>query len=151
MDLSNVSTVGAGRGNLSQIIFSSSLENFRDPASLIFSAEKISSGFRSPSQIIKYYRKNRQYFIIVRVGGIEPPSQPWEGRVMPLNYARLDFSYITTTFFIFQDITLFFNFFSKLVALLPVFFLASCVSFFFQIQNLFRYFLLRCRLCFIKF
>ncbi len=25
----------------------------------------------------------------MRVGGIEPPSRPWQGRVIPLNYARL--------------------------------------------------------------
>ncbi len=27
--------------------------------------------------------------ILVRAGGIEPPSQPWEGRILPLNHARL--------------------------------------------------------------
>ncbi len=27
-------------------------------------------------------------FIVERVRGIEPPSQPWEGRVLPLNHAR---------------------------------------------------------------
>ena len=27
--------------------------------------------------------------LFVRVGGIEPPSQPWEGRIIPLNYTRL--------------------------------------------------------------
>ncbi len=25
---------------------------------------------------------------LVRVGGIEPPSRPWQGRVIPLNYTR---------------------------------------------------------------
>lgn len=26
---------------------------------------------------------------IVRVGGIEPPSQPWEGRILPLDHTRM--------------------------------------------------------------
>ena len=26
--------------------------------------------------------------LLVRVGGIEPPSQPWEGRILPLDHTR---------------------------------------------------------------
>lgn len=30
---------------------------------------------------------------LVRVGGIEPPSRPWQGRIIPLNYTRSVFEY----------------------------------------------------------
>lgn len=37
----------------------------------------------------KHPRPNQAVeFLVERVGGIEPPTQPWEGRVLPLNHTR---------------------------------------------------------------
>ena len=54
-----------------------------EPAGSAF-APSFSSPFR---QQIKKTGK-LQSFLSVRVRGIEPRSQPWEGRILPLNYAR---------------------------------------------------------------
>ena len=32
------------------------------------------------------------YDTLVRSGGIEPPSQPWQGRILPLNHDRISIS-----------------------------------------------------------
>lgn len=37
-------------------------------------------------------------FFLERVRGIEPPYRPWEGRVLPLNYTRVDCSSILQSF-----------------------------------------------------
>ena len=41
---------------------------------------------------IAYTDENKQLLIIAkrfeRVRGIEPPSRPWEGRILPLYYTR---------------------------------------------------------------
>lgn len=37
-----------------------------------------------------------------RVMGIEPTSQPWEGRILPMNYTRIVFSDYITSLFILQ-------------------------------------------------
>src|SRR3989344_9591885 len=41
---------------------------------------------RYPSDLISF--RFFRHFNFVRVRGIEPRSQPWEGRILPLNHAR---------------------------------------------------------------
>lgn len=45
---------------------------------------------------------------VVRVGGIEPPSRPWQGRIIPLNYTR-NVSYDISQTLIFQEIRIVFE------------------------------------------
>lgn len=34
-------------------------------------------------------QKNRNFFGMERVMGVEPTYQPWEGRILPMNYTRI--------------------------------------------------------------
>ena len=59
-----------------------------DPASHRF--QRYAPAFRLPTQAKQFacstHKKHLRCF--VRVGVIETPSQPWEGRVLPLNHTR---------------------------------------------------------------
>jgi hypothetical protein len=53
----------------------------------LFQAEFISAGSES-----KWYQKKKQaiglLLFLERVMGVEPTYQPWEGRILPMNYTR---------------------------------------------------------------